>query len=362
MKENETMNETMNNEKENETMNKNETMKSEKSAKRSEAAKKAAATRKENKERKEREERERKEQEEREREQEKRLEELGLESSEERSKSLRILSEEKSRAEKAREERERKNREELEKAWDSMPSELSEKVRVFKERVKKENELRDSSSLFASINPSEKFGKGQKIDWYRANRNLPERVLAYMKTNAWKATLLYSFSAPIEEAEKNLAKAREEEQESEVILALSEELESLKSARDTVIKNECSFTFSKSEKACARDIVASSEKKRREGLTTLLASLSGMDLTGNQFIEDLLRKVGSVRPLSAQKMAASGMERANGAIPEIQVLRTVYGELFERMLKAGTIKPAFIPEEVRKFYAPSEDGKKKNRK
>lgn len=331
------------------------TSEAEKKAKRSESAKKGAETRKKNREAAKLAEAAKKAEAERGKLAEEQAIDNGLE--ENRGEELRKLREEKAEAEKRKAAKKAEAAKAEARAIDSAPASIREKLEALREEVKAENAKRDTLADFSEA--LGKFGRGERIDWFKARRSLASRVLDYMKANAWKAVITSSFDEEIQTCEAALAKAREEGAEAELVAACVLSLENAKKSRADIIREECSFSFSKDELAKAAKLAkALTRKDKATQLVSLLYELSGLNLEGNQYVESLLRKIGECKPLTALKMAGSGMTRANGTLGGSYVLRVVYGDLFETLLSAGTVKPAYIPEEVREKYAPSNAAKK----
>ena len=308
--------------------------------KRSEASRKGWETRKRKEAEAKRMEAEKKEEEARGKFAEERVKEAGGDTAEERTASLSVLIEEK-RAEEKQERAEKKQ----ERAIDRCPAPIREKVEALRAEFFAENKKREELLLNLREERGASFGNGERIDWFEARRASAFRVLEYVKAPVWKEALKEAFRPFIEKAEGDAERLRIEGYNAEEEEEKAEKLHGL--LRD-VMREECTFKFTSEEKASLKAYgEARTHTDRAEAVARFIEALTGLNLRGNTFIAEVLASAGYERGASSRAITGSGAREALRKAKASDIGSIIFGRLLRAMLKAGTIKPAYVPSELR---------------
>lgn len=249
------------------------------------------------------------------------------------------------------------------RAIDTAPESVKRKVEAFRaENTEAAKTAELALAAFAESRAKEAaYGKGVKINWFDARRVSAERVVAYHVDMIWSGSISAAFGAE-EERLTALLDAAKAEKNAEAEAAATVQIAALAAKKAEVLRDEKSFRFTKTERAAAEKCVsATSEAGRVSALVDFLREFTGLNLTGNAFPADVVRKYGSEREGGARELARSNGSSAVRNIAANGFIKYVFQRLFAEMYSAGTIKPVHVPEEVRAWYAPKDKKNKKSK-
>ena len=69
-------------------------------------------------------------------------------------------------------------------------------------------------------------------------------------------------------------------------------------------------------------------------------------------VKDIVRATGGLRMASGKTVVNSGAETWTASRTKADVLKVAYAVTLQYMIKAGTVKPAAIPDDIREAFAP----------
>lgn len=203
----------------------------------------------------------------------------------------------------------------------------------------------------------------KRVDFFKANRNLSERVVEFMRCRVWKKAIQLEFDSKIQAAKatiENYAKLEGsimKEHAEEVRIAGLAQIAEFEKQRDEQIEAEAKFEFTEADKTFKKSL------KSADGAADLIADAVcewfenyGLDISDTYFLDEILNQFGS--KFDFRKFVATNAQDAR-ALDVTRALEMMYCTAYTHMISAGTIKAAQIPQIVQDKYAPK---KKKSSK
>lgn len=205
----------------------------------------------------------------------------------------------------------------------------------------------------------------KNVDLFKADRAMSERVADFMQKKVWNIALGVHYKAEIETTEKTIEGLRKLDGSilgkgaEEQIQTLEAHIVALKAERDKRKAEEGTFSFTEAD----NKLYKAYEKATTEAMTynAIVEWFNGynLDVDGTTFIKSIMDALKGKNPDANKNIILSGATVFNAEKrKKTNFLKVFYGELAEAMLKAGTLKPTAIPEEVREYYMPKKESKK----
>lgn len=205
-----------------------------------------------------------------------------------------------------------------------------------------------------------------RINYFDVSRDTSATVLFFFESKlnlasikAFYADAIAVIQAKIDGVEK-LRGSILWESENARIPEYEEQIHALEEKRDAAIKAEDKYTYTKADRAFMKAVDG---MKKGTGVAlygaveTLLVELLGEQAKGSDTVRACVDSIGE--KVTTNRLVATGGTECK-AINKTEAIKAVYGQVFEEMVLAGTIKPAQIPENLRAKY--EEKLAKKNEK
>lgn len=210
--------------------------------------------------------------------------------------------------------------------------------------------------------------KTMNVDLFQADKAMGERVADFMQKKVWGITLTARYKKDVETIEKSIEGLRKLEgsilqnQTEENVKALEARIVELKAALDKQKEEEATFTYTDADLALYEAYKkATTNAMIYNGIVKWFSNYH-LDVDGTMFIQNIMAAISGKQPENNKGIIRSGATKFNSEKrTKTNFLKVFYGELAEAMLKAGTLKPTAIPEDVREFYAPKKKDKKEKK-
>jgi hypothetical protein len=207
-----------------------------------------------------------------------------------------------------------------------------------------------------------------KVDFFKADKGFSKRVVEYMDKKVWAITLKTRYRKDIEKLESDLVRYDEVLNSTDVVgeeelksattlklLALKKIDETTKKYQEQVEK-EGKFEWNDADKKFY-DVY---KDKGVAAAITEFCALYGLNVENTDLLLELEQAISGARRATAKTIIQSGAKTFTSDIrTKGDVLGIVYGRLAEKMIAAGTIKAADIPDDIKAAYAPK--AKKSNK-
>lgn len=205
----------------------------------------------------------------------------------------------------------------------------------------------------------------KKVDLFKADKEMAERVSDFMSKKVWGITLQARYKKEVETIQASIEGLRKlegsilAEQTETNIKALESRIEELSEALKKQKEEEATFSFTEADEA-----MYTAYKKATTNAMIYSAIVEwfkgyNLDVDGTMFIQSMMDAIGGKQPNNNKGIIRSGATVFNAEKrTKTNFLKVFYGELAEAMLKAGTLKATAIPEDIREFYAPKAKTKK----
>ena len=203
------------------------------------------------------------------------------------------------------------------------------------------------------------------VDFFRADRELSERVAEFFRCVLHKKEINLEYSSKIETLEEsienleNLAGSVMQDQIPALKTAAYNQIKALKEERTKLLEEQAKFSDTELDKNFKKvlrknpsgDIVADEVCKWFDNY--------GLDIRGTLFLEEVCASFG-------MKIDIKTMVVTDGkSVLKLDVnnaLKNMYGCAYEHMVQVGTIKPAQIPTLVREKFSKKTKKAKKTKK
>lgn len=206
----------------------------------------------------------------------------------------------------------------------------------------------------------------KRADWFAADKAMAERVQEFIVKKAEFITIKARREAEINGLKARLARyndkdvviVEDEKLRAQYIAKVEKELEDVKASYQKLIDENATFTYTDNDKkfysaykaAASDDDVSTAICNWVKAYTK--ADGSFLDMAGTSDLVEIMGAIGGKRALTARAHVNSGGTAFNGKRTQNEILKVFYGELAERMIKAGTVKTANFPDEIKAKYAP----------
>lgn len=204
--------------------------------------------------------------------------------------------------------------------------------------------------------------KKKKGNLFTADVSMAYRVAEYMRVKVYDVCWMTRYKRECQDIQKKIDAAPEmlrgsvfEDQLPELIKGYQNELLEARKKYDKKIEDGKKFKFTQED----LDVYEVYKKggDLQKALTKWFKAYK-MDVADTQLLDDLIDAISGKRQASAKVIVQSGAMQFTDIRNKNDVIKTLYCELAEKMLAAGTLKPEWLPQDIVDFYAP----KKKNKK
>lgn len=210
--------------------------------------------------------------------------------------------------------------------------------------------------------------KTMNVDLFQADKAMGERVADFMQKKVWGITLQYRYKKEVETITASIEGLRKLEgsilqnQTEENIKALENRIVELTEALKKQKEEEATFSFTEADNTLFKEYDKATTNVMIYTAIVKWFKVYGLDVDGTLFIQSMMDAIGGKQPENNKGIIRSGATKFNAEKrKKANFMKVFYGELAEAMLKAGTLKPTAIPEDVREFYAPKKKDKKEKK-
>lgn len=205
----------------------------------------------------------------------------------------------------------------------------------------------------------------KKIDLFKADKAMSERVSKFMNAKVWGIVYRKRAEQDIKAFEGSIeAKKRFEgsvlwEEKEEEIKKLEQDIADTKEALKKNLEENATFEYTEADNTLYNSY--KSAETDEAVVDAVVAWFKGynLEVTGTEFLADIIHAISGERKAGASTIIKSGATQFTIAKrAKNDILCVFYGKLSEKMLEAGTLKATEIPEDIREMYAP----KKKEQK
>ena len=200
----------------------------------------------------------------------------------------------------------------------------------------------------------------KKVDMFKADKTFAARVCEYMHARVWGIVYKKRLQVELEELDRKIAILDEMSKDGTEIMTadeLKEAQERYASLKEEATKKyqkkvEEDATFAYSEHDNAFFKTYSKDGDHREEAVIDFCEAYGLQVQDTTMLDDIVSALGGARKASATTIIRSKAKtftldkRSKG-----DILNILYGRIAEYMIKAGTIKPQSIPDDIRQAYA-----------
>lgn len=206
-----------------------------------------------------------------------------------------------------------------------------------------------------------------KVNWFEADKTMSARVAEFIRCKGEFITLKAQRKAEIDGLQARLARYNDPDRvivedaakRAAYIASVEKELEDVKATYAALIAENATFEYTAGDKAL---YAAYKSGDLENGIVNWVKAYAKdgktLDISGTVDLDEVMNDLGGRRAVTARKHVNSGGTVFLGERTRDDVLKTFYGSMAERMIKAGTLKPHQFPEEIRAKYAPKARAKK----
>lgn len=199
----------------------------------------------------------------------------------------------------------------------------------------------------------------KNVDLFQADRKMAERVADYMQKKVWGITLKVYLKKEVEKLEnsiKGLENCRGSIVGTNVDDAIGQLRNKIAEAQEKTakqIKEEARFEWTDADNAFFKAYKSADTQAQIYTALEKWFATYHLEVANTKLEESIVDAIRGERNATSRTIIRSGAEKfTEQKRTKNDVLKLLYGKLAERMLQAGTLKPASIPEEIREFYAP----------
>lgn len=210
----------------------------------------------------------------------------------------------------------------------------------------------------------------KRADWFAADKAMAERVQEFIIKKAEFITIKNRRKAELDGLKVKLARYNDpdvvivenEELRAQHIANVEKELEEVKASYQKLIDDNATFSFTDNDKKLYKAYkAATNDYEVSVAICNWVKAYTKadgtyLDMTGTEDLVGVLRALGGERPVNDREHVNSNGVKFNGKRTQSDIIKTFYGALAERMIKAGTLKTANFPEEIKAKYAPKKRG------
>lgn len=208
----------------------------------------------------------------------------------------------------------------------------------------------------------------KKIDMFKADRAMADRVSEYMNKKVWGITLRKRLQSDIlkhENSIQGLENCRGSIVGTNVDDAIAELRAQIADKKQKVqkqIAEEARFEWDANDKAFYKAYKNATTDAMVYTALEKWFEAYHLDVAQTDFEFAIIKAIGGERNATATQIIRSGATQfVVGKRTQNEVMRIFYGKLSEKMLEVGTLKPSAIPEDIREAYAPKKRAKKANK-
>lgn len=208
----------------------------------------------------------------------------------------------------------------------------------------------------------------KKVDMFKADKKFSTRVTEYMHARVWGIVYKKRLEVELAEYDRKLAIAREISEDEATSTILSKEdaerlavkyaelKEQVENKYAKLVEENAKFEYTEYDKAFYKTYSADGDNRAKA--VTDFCSAYKLEVKDTNMLEDIVSAIGGARKASAGQVVRSNATKFTDAKrTKSDVLNILYGRIAEYMLKAGTIKPEAIPEDIRAAFAPKKKEK-----
>lgn len=203
-------------------------------------------------------------------------------------------------------------------------------------------------------------------DMFKFDRAFSERITEFMRCKVWGITLRKRWSLEKKQLEAAIDGLRN--CEGSIVGDVDADIQAIEAKiakRQQVItdqlKDEASFSWNDTDNVFYKAYKNAVDwTEVIDGMLDFCVSY-GIERNeiGKDIVNDVLATISGGRKASATAIIRSDAKVfTNDKRTKTDVLSLMYGRFAEHCIKAGTIKPADIPEDIREAYAPKKKGNK----
>ena len=198
----------------------------------------------------------------------------------------------------------------------------------------------------------------KKVNMFTAKKELATRVNEYMTKRVWSVVLRSRMKDGIKRLDAKIDALRDESSTVDKaarldgIIKLMKERAELTEKVNEQVKNEATLELTDTDKAFLKAYKAAKNQKMLRDAVVDFCKAYDLDLIGKDLLAEICTLISGGSKATTRTIVQSGATTfTKDKRSARQILDLVYGRLAERMLKAGTLKAADIPEDVRAMYA-----------
>lgn len=203
-----------------------------------------------------------------------------------------------------------------------------------------------------------------KVDFFKADKEMSERVAQFMRVKVWNVTLKARLKKTISDCELKISNLEElapstGKDYTEDIAIMNGLIEQAKADYDKAVKESEKFELTENDKTFYK-LYADSDKDTIQAIIHWFSKYNLEVDEDTNIVLDIFSVISGGRRLTDRQIVRSNAEKFTDDVrTKNDVLTLFYGRLAEAMMQAGTLKASEIPEDVREYYAPKKKNKKK---
>jgi hypothetical protein len=203
-----------------------------------------------------------------------------------------------------------------------------------------------------------------KVDFFKADKEMSERVAQFMRVKVWNVTLKARLKKTISDCELKISNLEElapstGKDYTEDIAIMNGLIEQAKADYDKAVKESEKFELTENDKTFYK-LYADSDKDTIQAIIHWFSKYNLEVDEDTNIVLDIFSVISGGRRLTDRQIVRSNAEKFTDDVrTKNDVLTLFYGRLAESMMQAGTLKASEIPEDVREYYAPKKKNKKK---
>lgn len=186
---------------------------------------------------------------------------------------------------------------------------------------------------------------------FTAKKTLSTRVADFMTKTVWNGVLKTRLKAEADAIRVKMANVEnlrgsimDTDNRVDIMLGqYTQELADLEKKYAQQIEEEARFTYTEDDNA----FFQAYKKGDIQGAVLAWAGSYDLDLNGTDFLGEVVDAVSGRKAASFRKIVKSEGREFTTNRTKQDVLKTLYGTFADKMIAAGTLKPAQIPEDVR---------------
>ena len=203
----------------------------------------------------------------------------------------------------------------------------------------------------------------KKVDFFKADKEMAERVAQFMRVKVWNVTLKARLEKTVKDCEQKIENLEElapstGKDYTEDIAIMNGLIEQSKKDYKKALDDAEKFEYTENDKTFYK-LYADSDKDTMQAIIHWFSKYNLEVDEDTNIVLDIFSAISGARRLGGRQIVRAKAEKFTDDVrTKTDVLTIFYGRLAEAMMQAGTLKASEIPEDVRDFYAPKKNKKK----